>query len=220
MCLCGFSCLYWAHRIRCFLYQSPPTVLSVFFCSHGTGIQGHACPWKITAQCFYCIPMTRGQYLQHKARQRAPSQVMSQGSWGFTASRTNTVPPASRLSPLEEKDSSYAVTSVGHTRTSTVTELSHSLQRRLWTWAVHIFNRMSRCHTCCIFILQYIFLKKQPDSLKLFKRIFIGRTTKMYSTKLTVSHSICSELTPPKKYYNSRCLFVRFYIQKALLLIK
>lgn len=29
--------------------------------------------------------------------------------------------------------------------------------------------------------------------------IFIGRTTKqMYSTKLTVSHSMCSELTPPK----------------------
>lgn len=34
----------------------------------------------------------------------------------------------------------------------------------------------------------------------------------MYSTKLTVSHSICSELTPPKKYYNSRCLFVRFLL--------
>lgn len=53
-----------------------------------------------------------------------------------------------------------------------------------------------------------------------FKMSFIGRTTKMYSTKLTVSHSICSELTP-QKYHNSRCLFVRFcYIQKALLLIK
>lgn len=33
----------------------------------------------------------------------------------------------------------------------------------------------------------------------------------MYSTKLTVSHSICSELTP-QKYYNSCCLFVRFFL--------
>lgn len=30
-----------------------------------------------------------------------------------------------------------------------------------------------------------------------FPNIFIGRTTKMYSTKLTVSHATCSELTPP-----------------------
>lgn len=53
---------------------------------------------------------------------------------------------------------------------------------------------------------------------------------KMYSTKLTVSHSICSELTPPKeKNTTLGCLFVRLfflhffsvcYIQKALLLIK
>lgn len=52
----------------------------------------------------------------------------------------------------------------------------------------------------------------------------------MYSTKLTVSHSICSELTPPKeKNTTLGCLFVRLfflhffsvcYIQKALLLIK
>lgn len=54
----------------------------------------------------------------------------------------------------------------------------------------------------------------------------------MYSTKLTVSHSICSELTPPPKEKNTTlgCLFVRLffspfffsvcYIQKALLLIK
>lgn len=54
----------------------------------------------------------------------------------------------------------------------------------------------------------------------------------MYSTKLTVSHSICSELTPPPKkrtqlsvVFLSVFFFLHFffsvcYIQKALLLIK
>ncbi len=43
----------------------------------------------------------------------------------------------------------------------------------------------------------------------------------MYSTKLTVSHSICSELTPPKILQLSLPFCPFFcYIQKALLLIK
>lgn len=55
--------------------------------------------------------------------------------------------------------------------------------------------------------------KSQSDSWELFQNDFYWENyKKMYSTKLTVSHSICSELTPPKKYYNSRCLFVRFLL--------
>lgn len=56
---------------------------------------------------------------------------------------------------------------------------------------------------------------------KLFQNDFYWENyNKMYSTKLTISHSICSELTPQKISQLSLSFCPFCYIQKALLLIK
>lgn len=53
-----------------------------------------------------------------KAPLMAPSQVVSESSWGSAAPRTHSAPPASRVFPLEEEGSSGALTPVSSMKTT------------------------------------------------------------------------------------------------------
>lgn len=65
----------------------------------------------------------------------------------------------------------------------------------------------------------YIYKKSESETFSkdvffcFFVFFYWENYKKMYSTKLTVSHSICSELTPPPKEKNTTlgCLFVRLF---------